>query len=49
MLAMVMALLIRSDLFYQNPVLAALGYKTFEFRFNVSNEDVESDRTYILG
>lgn len=40
-------LLIKSDLFYQSPVLTVLKYKTYEFSFVNPNEDVQKDRTYI--
>lgn len=42
---MVLTLLIQSDLFYQNPVLVILQYKTFEFVEN--SEGVEKNKTYI--
>ena len=47
LLIMVIFLLIRSDLFYQNPVLVALGYKTYEFKFVMPYKDVEENKTYI--
>ena len=47
LLTMVIYLLMQSDLFYQNPVLVALHYKTYEFRFNSSYKDVEKDKVYI--
>ena len=47
LLAMVIVLLMRSDLFYQNPVLAALKYKTYEFTFSSPYNDVEAGKTYI--
>lgn len=48
LLAMVMYFLLQSNLYYQNPVLAALGYKVFEFCFScTSRNDVVKDRTYI--
>ena len=37
----------RSDLFYQNPVLVALKYKTYEFQFVNPYKDVRGDKTYI--
>lgn len=40
-------LLVKSGLFYQSPVLAVLKYKTYEFSFINSNEDVQKDRIYI--
>ena len=33
--------------FYQNPVLAALKYKTYEFTFSSPYNDVEAGKTYI--
>ncbi len=47
LLLMVIVLLMRSDLFYQNPVLAALKYKTYEFKFSSPYNDVDSRKTYI--
>lgn len=47
LLMMVIYLLIRSDLFYQNPVLVVLSYKTYEFRFDNPYTDVEENKTYI--
>ena len=47
MLGMVIFLLMRSNLFYQNPVLVALGYKTFEFQFLTPYKDVKENKTYI--
>lgn len=47
LLMMVIFLLMRSDLFYQNPVLAALRYKTFEFTFDTPHKDVQENKTYI--
>ncbi len=47
LLVMVIVLLMRSDLFYQNPVLMFLKYKTFEFRFNNPDNDVGDDKVYI--
>lgn len=43
LLFMVIFLLVRSDLFYQNPVLVALRYKTYEFNFT----DAEDNKIYI--
>ena len=40
-------LLIQSDLFYQNPVLVALRYKTFEFKFNQTCAHIDINKTYI--
>ena len=47
LLIMVIVLLMRSDLFYQNPVLAALKYKTYEFEFLSPYNDVKSGKKYI--
>ncbi len=47
LLTMVIFLLMRSDLFYQNPVLVALKYKSFEFKFDQPYTDVEANKTYI--
>ena len=47
LLFMVVFLLMRSDLFYENPVLVALQYKTFEFRFIEPYRDVVENKTYI--
>ena len=47
MLGMVIFLLMRSNLFCQNPVLVALGYKTFEFQFLTPYKDVKENKTYI--
>lgn len=47
LLIMVIYLLIQSGLFYQNPVLVALGYRTYEFQFVKPYHDVKENRTYI--
>ena len=47
LLVMVILLLIRSDLFYQNPVLAALHYRIYEFKFCAPYTDVEENKNYI--
>ena len=47
LLAMVIFLMIQSDLFYQNPVLVALRYKFFEFKFISPNQDVKGRQTYL--
>ena len=44
---MVVFLLVRSDLFYQSPVLVALKYRTFEFKFVNPNKDVNEHKTYM--
>ena len=41
MLIMVIGLLIRSNLFYQNPILTLLGYKVCSFKFVDPAKDVE--------
>lgn len=46
LLTMVISLLIRSDLFYQNPVLNVLGYKSYEFQFINPYQDVKKGKTY---
>lgn len=48
MLIMVIMLLSRSNTFYQNPVLAAMKYRTFSFKFLNPDNDIENaDRVYI--
>lgn len=47
LLSMVIFLLMRSDLFYQNPVLVALRYKTCDFQFIDPYTDVDGKKTYI--
>lgn len=48
MLIMVIMLLTSSNTFYQNPVLAAMKYRTFSFKFlNPANDIAYSDRVYI--
>ena len=47
LLTMVISLLMRSDLFYQNPVLNVLGYKSYEFQFKNPYQDVKEEKTYI--
>ena len=48
MLIMVVLLLTRSNTFYQNPVLSAMKYRTFSFKFlNPSNDITYPERTYI--
>lgn len=46
-LVMVIYLLQQSNLFYQNPILYALKYRTYEFSFVNPYDDVESNKTYI--
>lgn len=48
MLMMVVLLLTGSNTFYQNPVLSAMKYRTFSFKFlNPSNDIAYPERTYI--
>ncbi len=47
LLIMLVFLLWKSDLFYQNPVLVVLGYKIFEFQFISPHNDVNPNKTYI--
>ena len=48
LLIMVIVLLIKSKMFYQNPVLTILGYSVFEFRFQNPFEDIKNkEKTYI--
>lgn len=48
MLIMVIMLLTSSNTFYQNPVLAAMKYRTFSFKFlNPAKDIAHSDRVYI--
>ena len=47
LLTMVIFLVMQSDLFYQNPVLVALKYKTYEFQFVTPYQDVQENKTYI--
>lgn len=48
MLIMVIMLLSRSNTFYQNPVLAAMKYRTFSFKFlNPDSDIINPDRVYI--
>lgn len=48
MLIMVILLLTNSGMFYQNPVLAAMKYRTFSFKFlNPSNDIIDPERKYI--
>lgn len=48
LLSMLILLIVRSDLFYQNPVLAALKYKVCRFKFVNPYDDIElKDKTYI--
>lgn len=48
MLIMVIMLLTSSNTFYQNPVLAAMNYRTFSFRFqNPANDIIHPNKIYI--
>lgn len=47
LLSMVICLVMRTDMFYQNPVLAALKYKVYTFQFNNPYNDVDENREYI--
>lgn len=48
MLIMVIMLLSSSNTFYQNPVLVAMKYRTFSFKFsNPANDITHSERVYI--
>ena len=47
-LIMIIALLINAKTFFQNPILAALNYKTFVFKFNNPDSDVKcSEKEYV--
>ena len=45
MMLLVITLLIKSNMFYQNPILAIYGYRVFEFRFSISYK--LDDKIYI--
>ena len=48
MLIMVIILLSSSNTFYQNPVLVAMKYRTFSFKFlNPENDIIYPDRVYV--
>ena len=48
LLIMMVILLVKSNLFYQNPVLTILGYRVFEFQFVNPYFDIEKEnKTYI--
>lgn len=48
MLIMVIMLLTSSNTFYQNPMLAAMKYRTFSFKFqNPANDIIHPNRIYI--
>ena len=44
---MVIFLLMQTDMFYQNPVLTALGYRSYEFQFVNPYQDVQENKIYI--
>lgn len=46
LLVMVIFLLIKSDLVYQNPILALFNYKVFEFQLASQSKDIQN-KTYI--
>ncbi|MEE1339333.1 MAG: hypothetical protein UHG91_00950 [Succinivibrionaceae bacterium] len=48
MLIMVIMLLTRSNMFYQNPILYAMKYRTFTFVFdNPSSDILDKEKTYV--
>ena len=49
MLIMVTLLLTRSNTFYQNPVLAAMKYRTFSFRFIEPSNDIIKPKMGYIG
>lgn len=49
LLTMVLILMINSKTFYQNPVLAALKYRTFSFKFVNPDSDIEDDEKVYIG
>ena len=49
MLIMVTLLLTRSNTFYQNPVLAAMKYRTFSFRFIEPSNDIIYPKMVYIG
>lgn len=44
---MLIMLMRNTNLYYQNPILSVIGYKTFEFRFTETSEDSLKDKNYI--
>lgn len=49
MLSMIIVLLINSKIFYCNPILAALKYKVFTFKFQNPDSDIESAEKEYIG
>ncbi len=49
MLAMIITLLINSKVFYYNPILTALKYKVFTFKFLNPDSDIESAEKEYIG
>lgn len=49
MIIMVIMLLSKSNTFYQNPVLAAMGYRTFSFEFSDPNRDIKYPGKIYIG
>ena len=48
LLGLIIILVTRSNLFYQNPVLTLLGYRVFEFQFKNPYTDIEKqDKIYV--
>lgn len=48
LLLMMFILLVNSNLFYQNPLLIILGYRTFEFQFIAPYKDIaDKEKVYI--
>lgn len=47
LLLMVVVLLMKSNLFYQNPVLAVLGYKVYAFKVLDPAADMDGEKVYI--
>ena len=48
LLLMMSILLVNSNLFYQNPLLIILGYRTFEFQFVAAYKDIaDKEKVYI--
>lgn len=49
LLIMMIVLLINSNLFYQNPLLTILGYRTFEFQFVHPYKDIMDKKKVYIG
>ena len=47
LLMMIIALMCKTNLYYQNPVLTILGYKTFQFHFIEDNDATEMNNELI--